>query len=210
VTLLAVKPQIMRQVCEQLRASAQRIKPLIISIAAGLRQEDIDRWLGGQLAIVRVMPNQPALIGQGASAAFANAQVSKQQRDYAEQILRTAGALVWLKSEAEIDAATAISGSGPAYFFLLMEMMYEQALSYGLDAQAARTLVMNTALGASAMADQSALTLQKLREQVTSPGGTTEAAVTHLLDNDLRKIFAAALDAARDRAQQMADDAANT
>jgi pyrroline-5-carboxylate reductase len=198
--VLAVKPQVMRPVAEALSGAVARARPLVISIAAGVREADLQRWLGGDAAIVRCMPNTPALLGAGATGLYANERVSATQRSAAEEVLRTAGVTLWVEDEELLDAVTAISGSGPAYFFLLMELMEKVGGELGLEAEAARTLTLHTALGAARMALESGEPPATLRQRVTSPNGTTHAAITSFLDGDLESRVRAALTAARDRA----------
>jgi pyrroline-5-carboxylate reductase len=205
--VLAVKPQVMRQVCRNLAHVVQKARPLIISVAAGIRSGDIDEWLGGDLAIVRVMPNQPALLRLGASGLFANARTSDEQKQRAKRIMSAVGHVVSVSSDADIDAVTAISGTGPAYFYLLIDMMIGAAQDMGLDAQAAQILTIETAKGAAAIADAEDETMESLIERVRSPGGTTTAAFDSLDADRVRDIFARAFIAARDRAVVLADEA---
>jgi pyrroline-5-carboxylate reductase len=205
--VLAVKPQVMRQVCCDLANVVQKAPPLIVSVAAGIRSGDIDEWLGGGLAVVRVMPNQPALLRLGASGLFANARTSDEQKQRAVRILSAVGHVVSVSSDADIDAVTAISGTGPAYFYLLIDMMIKAAQDMGLDAQAAQILTVETAKGAAAIADAEDETMESLIERVRSPGGTTTAAFDSLDADQVRDIFARAFIAARDRAVALADEA---
>lgn len=205
--VLAVKPQVMRRVCEGLAATVQKARPLIVSVAAGIRSVDIDAWLGGDLAIVRVMPNQPALLRLGASGLFANERTSDEQKKRAMGILSAVGHVVSVDSDADIDSVTAISGTGPAYFYLLIDMMIKSAQRFGLDPQAARILTIETAKGAAAIADAEDETMQSLIDRVRSPGGTTTAAFESLEADHVRDIFARAFEAARDRAVALADEA---
>lgn len=202
--VLAVKPQQMQAVCAEIAPTVQASKPLIISIAAGLRLDALEGWLGKGLALVRCMPNTPALVQAGATALFANAHASPAQKELAEKTLRTAGIALWLEDEAQMDAVTALSGSGPAYFFLVMEAMQRAGEELGLNTETARQLTLQTALGAAKMALQSSDEPAALRRQVTSPGGTTERAVGLLQQGGLEALFAEALRGARDRAQELA------
>ena len=206
VVVLAVKPQIMRAVCEALRDSVQRQQPLVISIAAGLDASTIDQWLGGQNAMVRCMPNTPSLVGYGASGLYANAKVSDDQRDVATQLMEAVGIVEWVEEEALLDAVTAVSGSAPAYFFLMFEAMEEAAVKLGLPAATARRLAIQTALGAATMAQQSDKDPATLKQNVMSPGGTTERAIQHLEEAQLRTTIADAMQACADRAQAMAKE----
>lgn len=205
--VLAVKPQIMADVCRSLAAAVQETHPLIVSIAAGIRSKDVDDWLGGGLAVVRAMPNQPALLGLGVSGVFANQQSSIDQRQRASRILAAVGRVVAVERETDIDAVTAISGSGPAYFYLLIDMLESTARQLGLDEHSARTLAIETASGAAAVASATEDSMQTLIERVRSPGGTTAAALDSLESDNVRDIFTRALTAARDRATVLAEQA---
>jgi pyrroline-5-carboxylate reductase len=202
--VLAVKPQLMRDVCTGLAETAQAKRPLIISVAAGTHSRDIDNWLGAELAVVRVMPNQPALLLQGASGLYANDLTSNEQRDRAIEIISAVGSVVHVHDEDSIDAVTAISGTGPAYFYFLIDMLIQSAEQFGLDSQTAHKLVMDTAKGSAALAAVSGETMEAMIEHVRSPGGTTAAAFDVFDDQNVRDIFAKALTAARDRAIQLA------
>lgn len=204
VVVLAVKPQVMRAVIEPLKDLAQRQRPMFVSVAAGVREESLNAWLGGHLPIVRCMPNTPALVKAGATGLYANPQVSKEQRSLAESILRTVGITLWFEDEAKLDAVTAVSGSGPAYFFLVMEAMQAAAESLGLKPEDAQLLVVQTALGAARLALESDQKPAELRKQVTSKGGTTEAALNKLNVGGLVPLFAEALQAAEQRSKELA------
>lgn len=210
IIVLAVKPQQLETVCLEIQASVQSKHPLIISIAAGIRTQDMDRWLGSQNAIVRTMPNTPALIQSGATGLFANPKVSGEQHNQAENILRAAGITVWVQDEAQLDAVTALSGSGPAYYFLFMEAMQQAAQAQGLDEKSARLLTLQTAFGAAKMALESTDDLVTLRQKVTSPNGTTERAIQTFEEHQLRTTVAAAMNAAQHRAQELANELGNT
>jgi len=207
VLLFAVKPQILKAVCKGVADMAQQTRPLIMSIAAGPKIDDIDAWLGGGLSVVRVMPNQPALIDQGISALFANERTSDARRQLAEKIMTAVGHAVWLDSESKMDAVTAVSGTGPSYFYLLIDIMIESARKFGIDEDTARTLAVETARGATALAAAETESMSSLIERVRSPGGTTTAAFELLDDKDARGIFAAAIDAAEKRAAELAREA---
>jgi pyrroline-5-carboxylate reductase len=207
ILLFAVKPQILKPVCEDLVEEVQANRPLIMSIAAGPRIEDIDSWLGGGLSVVRVMPNQPALIDQGISALFANERTSDERKQQAEKIMSAVGHAVWLDSESKMDAVTAVSGTGPSYFYLLIDVMIESAIKSGIDAETARKLAVETARGATALAAAETESMASLIERVRSPGGTTTAAFEYLDGKDARGIFAAAIDKAEKRAAELAREA---
>ncbi len=204
VLLLAVKPQAMKQVAEDIVSAVQQNHPLIISIAAGIRESDINRWLGGNCAIVRAMPNTPALVECSATALYANSRVHEQQREQAESVLRAVGLALWLDREEQMDAVTALSGSGPAYFLLIMEIMEQTAVTLGLDDKTARLLTLQTAFGTAKMALESNEDAATLRRRVTSPGGTTEQAIKVLEDGGLWELFHQALTAARTRSEELA------
>ncbi|MEQ6342664.1 MAG: pyrroline-5-carboxylate reductase [Gammaproteobacteria bacterium] len=203
--ILAVKPQVLQTVAEGLAKAAQHTKPLIISIAAGIRESALNAWLGGDIPIVRAMPNTPALVGSGATALYANARVSKHQHDLAESIMRAVGLALWLDHEAQMDAVTALSGSGPAYFFLIMEAMENAGRELGLPPETARLLTLQTAFGAAKMALESTEDSATLRTRVTSPGGTTEQAIKVLQEGQIKNLFSKALAAAHGRSIEMAE-----
>jgi pyrroline-5-carboxylate reductase len=202
--VLAVKPQLMQEVCQGLAKAVQQSRPLIISIAAGTHSRDIDDWLGAELAVVRVMPNQPAMLLEGASGLFANELTTNEQRDRATEIISAVGSVVHVHDEESIDAVTAISGTGPAYFYFLIDMLINSAEDFGLDSQAAHKLVMDTAKGSAALAAVSGESMTAMIEHVRSPGGTTAAAFEVFDDENVREIFAKAFMAARDRAVALA------
>jgi pyrroline-5-carboxylate reductase len=206
VVVLAVKPQVMKQVAQGISAAVQARKPLIISIAAGIEIISLDKWLGGNLAIVRCMPNTPALVQTGATALYATPQVSEAQRQQADQILKAVGIARWVDDEAQLDAVTAVSGSGPAYFFLVMEAMQAAGEQLGLAPDLARQLTLQTALGSAQMAIESDVDTAELRRRVTSPGGTTHEAISTFENNGLRELFVQALTAARDRSESLAKE----
>ena len=203
VVVLAVKPQVLREISLQLAAAISQKQLLVVSIAAGISQASLGKWLGREVPIVRCMPNTPALVQTGATALHANANVSAQQKDLAENILRAVGLTLWVADEAQLDAVTAVSGSGPAYFFLLMEAMEAAALELGLDENAARLLIQQTALGAAKIALESADSPAQLREKVTSPGGTTQKAIETFQQHGFSNVVSLALHAARDRSIEM-------
>lgn len=205
VLLFAVKPQILKPVCEELASTVQTSKPLIISIAAGPKVDNIDAWLGGDLRVVRVMPNQPALIDQGVSALYPNSRADESSRQVAEAIMSAVGDVVWVPEESDIDSVTALSGTGPAYVYLLVDVMIQAGLSYGLSPETARTLAVETARGASALAAAETESMSSMIDRVRSPGGTTQAAFEYLDSVDVRGIFSRAIASARDRAEELGD-----
>ncbi len=203
VVVLAVKPQVLHEVARQIAQLTQQKKVLIVSIAAGISQYSLAQWLGDDVAIVRCMPNTPALVLTGATVLHANQNVNNEQKDLAENILRSVGLALWVEDETQLDAVTAVSGSGPAYFFLLMEAMEKAALDMGLDERTARLLIQQTALGAAKIALESTESPTLLRERVTSPGGTTQKAIETFQQNDFTGIVSKALHAARIRSIEM-------
>ena len=206
VIVLAVKPQQMREVCEQL--SKKISSQLIISIAAGIRTADISRWLGNYPSVVRVMPNTPAQIQAGVSALFAMPNVNQLQQDRASTILGAVGTTLWLDDEAKMDAVTAISGSGPAYVFYLIEALQDAAINLGMTAEESSMLAVQTFAGASLLASQSSTDIKTLRAQVTSKGGTTEQGILALETANIKKIILAAAQAAADKSKSLGDDLA--
>ncbi|MDD2801476.1 MAG: pyrroline-5-carboxylate reductase [Methylococcales bacterium] len=207
VVVLAVKPQNLADVAKHIAPLIQKKQSLVVSIAAGISQNSLSRWLGNDVAIVRCMPNTPALVLTGATALHANDQVTTEQRDLAENILRAVGLALWVEQESELDAVTAVSGSGPAYFFLLMEAMEKAAVQLGLTEQTARLLVQQTALGAAKIALESSESPAQLRQRVTSPGGTTQRAIETFEQGGFTELVAKALHAARDRSIEMSKQA---
>lgn len=204
VLVLAVKPQVMNAVLKPLAALARERRPLVISIAAGIPVASLERWLGGALPIVRAMPNTAALVQAGATGLFASAAVSAAQKAEAEAILGAVGLTLWVDDEQLIDAVTAVSGSGPAYFFYVMEAMMAAGRELGLSADAARALTLQTALGAARMAQAADVGPEELRRRVTSPGGTTERAIAAFDAAGLKAIFARALAACAARGAELA------
>jgi pyrroline-5-carboxylate reductase len=206
VVVLAIKPQITALVARELAETIARQQPLVISIAAGIRESALRSWLGEQTAIVRSMPNTPAMVQSGAAALYANPAVTETQRSIAESILRAVGLALWIEDEALMDAVTALSGSGPAYFFLFMEALQAAGCELGLPPQTARLLTLQTAFGAAKMALESSEDAATLRRRVTSPGGTTESAVAVLEENGFADLVTKALQAAAARSRVLADE----
>ena len=203
VVVFAVKPQILKTVATSLQA---KDAALYLSIAAGIPSESLNNWLGGNKAVVRSMPNTPSLVLSGASGLFANIHVSEEQKETAESILRAVGVTVWVEDEAQLDAVTALSGSGPAYFFMVLEAMEKAGEALGLPAETARLLAVQTGFGATKLALEVDEDPSILRQQVTSPGGTTEQAINTFEELGLVEIFNKAMTAARDRAVVLAKE----
>lgn len=207
ILVLAVKPQVMEAVASAL-APALGHSPTVVSIAAGIPIAALQGWLAGDsnssINIVRAMPNTPAMVETGATGLFADGDLQPSQRTTIESMFSAVGFVCWVESETLIDAVTAVSGSGPAYFFLIFEAMQRVGCEMGLDADTALQLTLQTALGAARLAKQSNSSPQELRRQVTSPGGTTQAAIESFQNQHLEQLFEAAMTSAQDRAQQMA------
>jgi pyrroline-5-carboxylate reductase len=205
ILVLAVKPQIIKSVALEISSTVRECRPLVISIAAGVRLADLCCWLGDKVAIVRAMPNTPALVKSAATALTANEAATADQCNDAESVLRSVGLTLWLTDETLMDAVTALSGSGPAYFFLVMEAMENAAQDLGLDKDSARLLTLQTAFGAAKMALESSYDSATLRAHVTSPGGTTEKAIEVMRDRHLDDIFKDAMRAAYQRSNELAE-----
>ncbi|MCK5897930.1 MAG: pyrroline-5-carboxylate reductase [Methylococcales bacterium] len=205
VVVLAIKPQVLRKVAEKIVPALKNSATLVVSIAAGINQNSLSQWLGQSTAIVRCMPNTPALVLTGATALHANINVSNTQKDLAENILRAVGIALWVKDEKELDAVTAVSGSGPAYYFLLMEAMEQSAIELGLSQQTARLLIQQTALGAAKIALELDESPEQLRKQVTSPNGTTQTALEVFEQGGFKPLVSKALRAAKERSITMSE-----
>jgi len=205
VIVFAVKPQNMQAAVMQAAAQIRQKKPLIISVAAGVTTAAIQNWLGFTTAVIRCIPNTPAMVGSGATGLYANEEASEEQRQIAESLLRSVGIILWLETEAQLNTVTALSGSGPAYFFLVMESLQQAAEEAGLSSQQAKLLTIQTALGSARLALETEHALTELRDQVTSPGGTTEQGVAVLEAGGLAELFAKALQAARQRAIELSN-----
>ncbi|MFC0349437.1 pyrroline-5-carboxylate reductase [Undibacterium danionis] len=204
VVIFAVKPQQMQQVIANFAPFLE--SQLLLSVAAGIRADDMSRWLGGYQKIVRTMPNTPAMIGKGMSGLFAMAAVSPEQRANVQRIMQAVGETLWVEQESMIDAVTAISGSGPAYVFYFIEALQEAAVALGFDAKQAQQLAMTTFSGAVQLAQQSDDTVQVLREKVTSKGGTTHAALSSMEQCELKKIIMQAAQAAALRGKALGEE----
>jgi pyrroline-5-carboxylate reductase len=208
VIVLAVKPQILKSVALDLALSVSNNpnKPIVISIVAGITAASLCRWMGSRTAVIRCMPNTPALVQEGVTGLYANRFVSDNQKDVAEGLMRGVGSVIWVNSEELIDAVTAVSGSGPAYFFLLMEAMVDAGVKQGLSADQASQLTLQTALGAAKLAHTSSVRIAELRHRVTSPGGTTEAAIEAFEAAGFRAIVERAVIACSERSKAMGDE----
>ncbi len=201
--VLAVKPQQLREAITPLCGKLGN--QLIVSIAAGIRMADISRWLGGYSKLVRTMPNTPALIGAGVTALCADSSVDREGRSNAEKVLKAVGSTVWIENEGQMDAVTAVSGSGPAYVFYFLEAMESAAIGLGFDPQAARRLTVETFLGATRLAEQSSEPISALRERVTSKGGTTEAALLSFAASGISDAIERGIVAAEARGRELGD-----
>lgn len=204
VVVLAVKPQEAARVIAPLRPRLAELAPVVLSVVAGIETRSLEAWCGAGVPIVRAMPNRPALVGAGATGLYARRDVSARARDRAEAVMRAVGAVVWVSEESHLDLVTALSGSGPAYFFFLAETMMQAAARRGLDPEAARVLAIETLHGAGALAHSSG-DLARLRAEVTSKGGTTEAALRVLgAENGMGELAQRAIDAAAQRSRELA------
>lgn len=201
--VLAVKPQQLRKVVTELPPLSAEVR--VISVAAGIRTDSLSRWLRGHANIVRAMPNTPALVRQGVAGLYAMTGVSEEDRLHAQSLLRAVGSVVWVEKESDLDAVTAVSGSGPAYIFRFMEALIKAAVSLGLDEASARLLVLDTVLGAARLAKEGPDSPETLRRKVTSPGGTTEAAIAVFEGAGLEPIVIEAVQAASRRSCELGD-----
>jgi len=203
LVVLSVKPQLGHRVCRELSPALGQPRPLFVSVMAGIREQSIREWLGGGIPLVRAMPNILAMIQAGAIVLHATPDTSPAQRNRAETVLRAGGLTRWVGQETQMDAATALSGSGPAYFFLLMELLEQVGVELGLESENARLLTIQTALGAARMAMESDESPYALRERVTSPGGTTERALDILESGGIRNLVTRAVSAACERSKEL-------
>ena len=208
IVVFAVKPQVLSVVCHELKNKASSDQ-LFVSIVAGIKSKDINRWLGGDFALVRTMPNTPALFQSGVTGLYANELVNDLQKKSVNLLLSAVGECFWVNEENLLDAITAISGSGPAYFFLMMQSMKQAAMALGLDEETADALSIKTSLGASIMATNSGKDSRTLRAEVTSPNGTTQSAIETFQDQNFEGIVAAATRAAYDRARELSQELGN-
>jgi pyrroline-5-carboxylate reductase len=203
ILILTVKPKDMQALVIELKDIISAAKCLTISIATGIQTHHLERWIGSHVSIVRAMPNTPALLRVGATGLYANARVTEEEKNIAESLIRAVGIAVWVDHEQEMDIIAALSGSGPAYFFLMMEALQYSAKTLGLSDNTARLLTLQTALGAARMALESDISLDALRKKVASPGGITEYALQNLESNGIRALFNNALSIAKDRSVEI-------
>lgn len=204
--VIAVKPQVLKQVLAPLKDALAERKPLLISIAAGISVDSLQSWAGDGVPVVRCMPNTPALVQTGATGLYASAGVSSEQKQLAENILAAVGISVWVDSEEALDAVTAVSGSGPAYFFAVMEAMQAAGVALGLPADVAEQLTLQTALGAARMAVDSDVDAAELRRRVSSPGGTTLEALATFEQGGLQELFLKAMQNCAARSVELAKE----
>ena len=209
MVVLAVKPQVMASVCSDIAPVVQNPRPLMVSIAAGLEASTLDEWLGGGLPLVRLMPNTPSLVGKGAAGLYANDQVKEKQKTMVESVFNSIGSALWVEDESLLHAVTALSGSGPAYFFLMLEALEEAATDAGIAGETARALAIQTMAGAAEMAGRSEHAPGQLKRNVMSPGGTTEQAIQTFEEGGMRDLVKKAYSAAYKRSGEMAKELAN-
>lgn len=209
IIVLAVKPQVMADVCRDIAPMVQNTRPLVVSIAAGLTADTIDQWLGGGLPLVRVMPNTPSLVGKGAAGLFANDRVTEEQKGMVQSVFESIGSALWVDDENLLHAVTALSGSGPAYFFLMLEALESAATEAGIAPETARELAIQTMTGAAEMAGRSEHDPGQLKRNVMSPGGTTEQAINTFEEGGLRELVKKAYGAAFTRSGEMAKELAD-
>lgn len=205
VVVMAVKPQVMKEVCAQVSGIVASQQPLILSVAAGLTCDTLSRWLGGYNAIIRAMPNTPSLVGTGACGLYATATVSAEQRSLASDLMAAVGITEWVDEERLLSTVTAIAGSAPAYFFYLMEALEKAAIEQGMPRESARRLIIQTALGAARMCDASEDSPEEFKKRVMSPGGTTERAISHFQNNGFEQLVNDAAQACFNRAEELGE-----
>ncbi|MGO1463549.1 MAG: pyrroline-5-carboxylate reductase [Marinobacter sp.] len=208
MVVLAVKPQAMADVCRDIAPVAQNTRPLMVSIAAGLGTDTLDEWLGGGLPVVRVMPNTPSLVGKGSAGLFASKSVSDSQKTMVQSVFEGIGIAVWVDDEALLHGVTALSGSGPAYFFLMLEALETAATEAGVNAETARKLAIQTMAGAAEMAAKSNEDPAQLKKNVMSPNGVTEQAIHTFEDGGMRSLVKKAYNSAYKRSEEMAKELA--
>lgn len=205
VVILSVKPDVVSSVALSIAPAIVDDPPLLISVAAGVTTASLSAWLGSAVPVIRCMPNTPAKVQLGATGMFATARVSSEQKELAAEIMGAVGLCLWMETDSQLDAVTALSGSGPAYFFYIMELMQAAGVKLGLSPQTCRQLIQQTALGAATMVIESSDDLAELRRQVTSPGGTTEAAINQLHKGNLATIIGSAINAAYQRSIDLSE-----
>jgi len=205
IIVLAIKPDDIKKTAHLTHRFAPKPNALLISIAAGITSKQLHTWFNGRFNIIRAMPNTPALVGAGATGLYADTTVSETHRELAESLMRSVGATVWVNHEHDMDTVTALSGSGPAYFFLMISALQQAAEELGLPAATAKILTLQTALGAARMAMENDVTIEELIARVTSKGGTTEEALSVLKSGDIEALFKKALSAARNRSKEISD-----
>jgi pyrroline-5-carboxylate reductase len=208
MVILAVKPQVMADVCRDITPVVQSGQPLMVSIAAGLTTATLEEWLGGKTSLVRVMPNTPSLVGKGAAGLFANARVKDSHKNMVESVFQSIGSALWVDDERLLHGVTALSGSGPAYFFLMLEALEDAATNAGIPAETARQLAIQTMAGAAEMAARSEYDPARLKRNVMSPGGTTEQAINTFEEGGMRELVGNAYKAAFKRSEEMAKELA--
>ena len=206
IIIAAVKPQVMQGLLESIRHQLKPVTQLLISIAAGIRIKDMMRWVDCEMPLIRVMPNTPALIGYGASVLCANQHTQPSHKKIAATVMQAVGEIAWIDNESDMDVVTGMSGSGPAYFFRLVEIMIKAAERHGLSRELSKTLVLQTALGAARLVNDSDLSVTELRKQVTSKRGTTEAALDYMENAEIETIFEGAIAAAIERSKNLASE----
>ena len=205
--VLGVKPHFIADVCQEISSAVDVNNKCFLSVAAGTTVNTIQQALGGNIAVVRTMPNTPSQLGLGITGAYPSAEVTQSQKAVSETLIKSVGEIVWVNDESDIDNITAVSGSGPAYFFLFMEAMESTAKSFGFTPEQSRLLVQQTALGAASMVEKNNLSIGQLRENVTSKGGTTQAALTSFVEGGLPELVEKSMKAAVARAKEMAKNA---
>ncbi|MBZ2170355.1 pyrroline-5-carboxylate reductase [Marinobacter sp. F4216] len=208
IVILAVKPQVMADVCHDIAPVVQNTRPLMVSIAAGLTADTLDQWLGGGLPVARVMPNTPSLVGKGAAGLYANDRVSDEQKTMVQKAFESIGIALWVEEENMLHGVTALSGCGPAYFFLMLEALEEAAKNAGMADDTARSLAIQTMAGAAEMAARSEHDPAQLKQNVMSPGGVTERAIHAFEEGGLRDLFQTAYTTAFKRSEEMAEQLA--
>ena len=210
MVIIAVKPQIMKQVLADVSDNIRHTHPVVVSVAAGITTKQIAAWLDSglntDLPIVRTMPNTPALIGHGAIGMFANHAVTTEHKQLTEQVMDAVGTSIWVTEETNIDAVTALSGSGPAYFFMFMQYLQQAGQKLGLSESNATLLAKKTAIGSALLAERSPESLQQLKDRVTSPNGTTAAALDSFTQSHIDQVIEKAVNAANDRSVELSKE----